>query len=88
VSVILPTLEEAENIDWALAEVSGACDRAHLDLEVLVVDDGSRDGTCSLRLNGERTVPQGDLLGTPRNNLDLPPTTEVAFAANLSWTPS
>src|SRR5262245_38615956 len=45
VSVILPTLDEAENIDVILADVLKACDEASLDVEVFVVDDGSADGT-------------------------------------------
>jgi len=45
VTVILPTLDEVENIDGAVAAVLKACDKASLDLEVLVVDDASTDGT-------------------------------------------
>lgn len=45
ISVILPTLDEAENIDTAVAAVLEACDDASLDVEVLVVDDASIDGT-------------------------------------------
>ncbi len=45
VTVILPTLDEAENIDAAVAAVLEACDDASLDVEVLIVDDASVDGT-------------------------------------------
>jgi dolichol-phosphate mannosyltransferase len=45
VTVILPTLDEAENIDAVLAAVLKECDEASLDVEVFVVDDGSADGT-------------------------------------------
>ncbi len=45
VTVILPTRDEAENIDAAVAAVLEECDDASLDVEVLVVDDASIDGT-------------------------------------------
>jgi dolichol-phosphate mannosyltransferase len=45
VSVVLPTLDEAENIDRVLSEIIAAGEKASLDLEVIVVDDGSADGT-------------------------------------------
>jgi len=43
--VIVPTLDEAENIDETVAAVLREGDRASLDLELVVVDDGSTDGT-------------------------------------------
>jgi dolichol-phosphate mannosyltransferase len=45
VTVVLPTLQEAENIDAALAAVLESGQQSSLDLEVVVVDDGSTDGT-------------------------------------------
>jgi dolichol-phosphate mannosyltransferase len=45
VSAILPTLNEAENIDEVLAAVLDGAREAALEIEVLVVDDGSTDGT-------------------------------------------
>ncbi len=45
ISVIVPTLNEAENIDSLLIAVLDHGRREGLDLEVIVVDDGSRDGT-------------------------------------------
>ncbi len=44
-SVIVPTLNEAENIDPLLGAIFDHGARSALDLEVLVVDDGSTDGT-------------------------------------------
>jgi dolichol-phosphate mannosyltransferase len=46
--VILPTYDEAENVTAMLGAVLAAGDRAGLDLHVLVVDDGSPDGTADL----------------------------------------
>lgn len=45
VTVILPTLDEVESIDGAVAAVLKVCEMASLDFEVLVVDDASTDGT-------------------------------------------
>lgn len=45
VSVIVPTLNEAENIDALLARVERCVEGADFDAEILVVDDGSTDGT-------------------------------------------
>jgi dolichol-phosphate mannosyltransferase len=46
--VILPTYDEAENVVPMLEAVLATGDRAGLDLRVLVVDDGSPDGTADL----------------------------------------
>jgi dolichol-phosphate mannosyltransferase len=45
VSVIVPTLNEAGNIDFLLESIFASSPSAGLDLEVIVVDDGSTDGT-------------------------------------------
>ena len=45
VTVILPTRDEVHNIDEVVARVLEEGDRASLDVEVLVVDDTSTDGT-------------------------------------------
>jgi dolichol-phosphate mannosyltransferase len=47
VSVILPTYNEREGIAELVGEVLVAARRAKLDLEVLVVDDASPDGTAA-----------------------------------------
>lgn len=46
--VVLPTYDEAENVVPLLRAVLAVADRAGLDLRVLVVDDGSPDGTADL----------------------------------------
>jgi dolichol-phosphate mannosyltransferase len=46
--VVLPTYDEAENVVAMLDAVLGALDGAGLDGRVLVVDDGSPDGTADL----------------------------------------
>jgi len=44
-ALIIPTLNEAENIRDLLRRVRSALDPAGIAYEILVVDDGSRDGT-------------------------------------------
>ena len=46
--VVIPTYNEAENITALLTAVAKALDGAGLDWHVLVVDDGSPDGTAEL----------------------------------------
>lgn len=48
VSVLIPTLDEAGNVDRLLREVFEHARSASLALEVVVIDDGSRDGTREL----------------------------------------
>jgi dolichol-phosphate mannosyltransferase len=48
VSLVIPTLNEAENVDSLLEAVFEAAQRDELALEVIVVDDGSSDGTRDL----------------------------------------
>ncbi|MBW2368860.1 MAG: glycosyltransferase family 39 protein [Deltaproteobacteria bacterium] len=48
VSIIVPTLNEAENIDELLLRIAAVRLLAAHDLEVLFVDDASTDGTCDL----------------------------------------
>ena len=53
ISVILPTFNEAENISRTLSHLGKILDRVEGGYEIIVVDDGSMDGTTSLarRLN-------------------------------------
>lgn len=45
VSVIVPTYKEALNLPALIARVESVRDTHHLDLEMLIMDDDSRDGT-------------------------------------------
>jgi glycosyltransferase involved in cell wall biosynthesis len=40
-SIIVPTLNEADNIDTLITEIFRSCDTVNLDVEIIVVDDGS-----------------------------------------------
>ena len=44
-TVLLPTLDEGEHLAKVLADVRAAASRLAPDLEILIVDGGSRDGT-------------------------------------------
>lgn len=46
--VVIPTYNEAENIQAMLAALAGVFERSGMDGHVLVVDDGSPDGTARL----------------------------------------
>jgi glycosyltransferase involved in cell wall biosynthesis len=56
VSVVVPLYNEVENVDPLVREVSAALDATGRECEVLLVDDGSRDGTAE-RL---REIPARD----------------------------
>jgi dolichol-phosphate mannosyltransferase len=47
-ALVIPTLCEAENIGRVLGLVRAALDPAHIDYEILVVDDDSSDGTADV----------------------------------------
>jgi glycosyltransferase involved in cell wall biosynthesis len=47
-AIVLPCFDEAENVVAAVAEAQRAAERVADDYEVIVVDDGSRDGTGAL----------------------------------------
>ena len=44
-SIIIPAYNEAESLPILLDEIRSVCEREGIDFEVLVVDDGSKDGT-------------------------------------------
>jgi glycosyltransferase involved in cell wall biosynthesis len=45
VSIVLPAYNEEQNIEQAVAEVTATAERLFVEHEVIVVDDGSSDGT-------------------------------------------
>ena len=44
-SIVIPAYNEAESIPTLMDEIRSVCDREHIDFEVLIIDDGSTDGT-------------------------------------------
>jgi glycosyltransferase involved in cell wall biosynthesis len=45
VSIVVPLYNEADNVDGLVRELSAALDRSSRPVEVILVDDGSQDGT-------------------------------------------
>jgi glycosyltransferase involved in cell wall biosynthesis len=48
VSVVLPAYNEEPNVEQAIREVSDAAERLFDEHEIILVDDGSRDGTANV----------------------------------------
>ncbi len=57
VSVVLPAYNEAENLPSVVAEIIEHLDPGSLRFEILIVDDGSRDGTRSVAGELQRQSP-------------------------------
>lgn len=45
VSIIIPTYNEAKNLPLLVEEIFGVVDRSQFDIELIIVDDNSPDGT-------------------------------------------
>jgi dolichol-phosphate mannosyltransferase len=66
-SIVIPAYNEAGNILGTLENVTGALDRLAIDAEILVVDDGSSDGTGALVTANAGRFPAVRLLVNERN---------------------
>lgn len=67
VSVVLPAFNEEANIRGAIAEVTAAAERLFTEYEVIVVDDGSRDGTADVVRELGRSDPRVRMICHGRN---------------------
>lgn len=54
ISVIIPTFNEAENIQRLIAEIENVCIKNDIKLEIVVVDDDSQDGTVEIVKNANK----------------------------------
>ena len=54
ISVIIPTLNEAENIQSLIEEIEDTCTKNDIKLEIVVVDDDSQDGTAEIAENANK----------------------------------
>ena len=66
-SIVIPAYNEADNILPTLENVTAAVSSLSLDAEILVVDDGSRDGTSDLVRAYAQRFPTVTLLVNERN---------------------
>ena len=45
ISLIIPTYNEAKNIPFLIEEIFGVVDKSKINMEFIIVDDNSPDGT-------------------------------------------
>jgi glycosyltransferase involved in cell wall biosynthesis len=67
VSIVVPTFDEEPNIGQAVQELTAAADALFAEHEILVVDDGSTDGTRAVVEGLAQTDPRIRVLAHPRN---------------------
>lgn len=66
-SIVVPAYNEAENILGTLENITTALEGLPIEAEVLVVDDGSKDGTAGLVRGNQGRFPAVNLLVNERN---------------------
>ncbi len=67
VSIVLPAYNEEQNIEQAVAEATAAAERLFAEHEIIIVDDGSRDGTKSVAKGLTARDPRVRLISHGRN---------------------
>jgi glycosyltransferase involved in cell wall biosynthesis len=66
-AVVIPAFDEADSIPALFAEIRATFERHGLNGEVILVDDGSRDGTYELSLAEGQGIPRLQVLRHRRN---------------------
>ncbi len=67
VSVVIPAYNEERRLPPTLIDMIDYFDRQSFSYEIIVVDDGSRDGTCEVVRKFERVRQQVKLIQLPKN---------------------
>jgi dolichol-phosphate mannosyltransferase len=67
ISVIIPALNEVRNLAPAVEQLLAALEGAVDNFEIIIVDDGSTDGTGAVAENLAHTIPQVRALHNARN---------------------
>lgn len=57
ITIIVPTLNEAENVDLLLTKIFNVKQACNLDFDILFVDSASTDGTCKRVLDWQKRKP-------------------------------
>jgi len=66
-TIVLPAFNEEGSIERALADATRVSDRMCAEHEIIVVDDGSHDGTAELVMSAAAADPRIRLVQHPRN---------------------
>ena len=66
-SVVIPVYNEAENVSPLLEELEGVLDRLGVASELIVIDDGSTDGTAAELEAWKRRLPSLRVVPLARN---------------------
>jgi len=67
ISIVVPALNEEENLQWVLPVLLDVLDRYGRSFELVVIDDGSRDRTADVVLELASRRPEVRLVRHPRN---------------------
>lgn len=67
VSVVIPLFDEAENVGPLVAALIPALDGLNRPYEVILIDDGSKDGTAAMLADAARANPQIKVITFKRN---------------------
>ena len=80
ITIIVPTLNEAENVDLLLERVLSIRKSCNLDFDILFVDSASSDGTCDRVLEWQKRAPVRLL----QNDIDMGLAGAVIAGANFT----
>lgn len=84
-SIVIPAYNEAERLPQSLESIRAWMDSAGVDVEVIVVDDGSRDGTAEVVRRVAAVDPRVRLHALPRNCGKGAAVRVGALAATKTW---